>query len=130
MNETVQNIFEKAKTTAVAAGKVTGQALDNIGKKMGEQIEIIKTDKQISDSTKEIDDLYQQIGRLVYSVHLNPDGDTEEIDALLPQLDEKHTQAQALQARLDEAKQLKTCPQCDQKLQQQDSFCRYCGKAV
>ena len=131
MNEKVQSVFENVKTTALAAGQVAGQTLDSAGKKFNKQVEIVRANNQISDLNKNADDLCLEIGRLVYSAHIDPESDPKEkVDELLGKLDEKYGQIRDLQNRVNDTREGKTCPGCSKSLDVNDDFCRFCGKAL
>lgn len=130
MNETVNTLFEKVKTTAKTAGRVTGQALDQAGKKAGEQLEIVKLNLQISDCEKTIETKLQTIGRLVFDAHLDPNTDTEYVDSILADVDELYAEIRDITVRIADLKQVCICPQCNKTLSKEDKYCRHCGKEL
>lgn len=119
MNYFFDNFVDKAYSVVDAASKKTGEMVELSKYKM----EAIKTNNQIEK-------LYEQLGKAVYSTIKSSyqndelvDGITEEIDELLMRLD-------ALNEKISEMKKMTRCPACGAKNQPENYFCSRCGSRL
>lgn len=119
MNTFFDEVVEKARIVADAAGKKTG--------------ELVELSKYKIDSIRinnDIEKLYRQLGQAVYSMvkggydnHDLVEGLTEEIDELLLHLD-------IINEKLGEMKQLSYCPACGAKNSRENFYCTRCGSRL
>lgn len=130
MNETVQSILEKVKSAAEQAGQLAGQTLDQAKSIVNEIVDISKMNGQIRELEQKCESIMTSLGAIVYAAYLDPATDTEEIDELLCRLKTHKDDIAALKAAIDERKQIKSCPGCDNTVDKDDVFCRFCGKAL
>ncbi len=130
MSDTVKNFIGKVKSTAAVAGEAAGRTLDSAGKKAGELWEITRLNLQAAELNGDIGKLMQRMGELVYSAHLDPNADTDSVDEMLAEVDEKKKAIKDINDRVAELKQLKICPRCELTLNREDRFCRKCGESL
>lgn len=104
--------------------------VDAAAKKTGEVVEISKYKMEAIKINNEIEKLYTQLGRTVYSTikanYENDDlidGMTEEIDELLMRLD-------AVNEKIGEMKKMSRCPACGAKNAQDNYYCARCGERL
>ena len=77
----------------------------------------------------EIDELYRDLGKLIYAAHADPEADTQTVSGLLEQVDVKKAEVDALTEKLKELRASVICPnkQCAARCGKDDRFCRRCG---
>lgn len=127
MNDTVKELLGKVKATAGKAGEAAGRTLDQAGKKAGELWEITRLNLQMADLQRDIDEVLRKIGKIVYSAHLDPNANTEEVEGMLTLLDGMKSEMSDIRQRIKELRQIKACPSCEKKLNKEDAYCRHCG---
>ena len=123
----VNELFEKVKEGAQTAGEFAARTATQAGKKAGEMFNTSKHQITIFDIKNDINDLYKEIGALVYATHKNGDENSEQIDEKLNAIDEKMERIEELKTLIDEIKDAKSCPSCGARMGKDDEFCRKCG---
>ena len=131
MDKKMNNFFEKAKVSAElfanCTGKVAAQAATTASKTASDVMEATKLNLQIFDLNTEIEILYKEIGKIVYTVHTGAEGDHDDMEIKLELIDEKLEKIAALRERLATMKTSVTCPNCGKECSHNDTFCSCCG---
>ncbi len=131
MEQNVRTLMSKVRSSAELIGDKTGKAYklaaDNAGKKAADMLTSTKLNLKILEANSEIDQLYQEIGRMVYDAHQGIESDSEELDTKLALIDEKNGEIADLRARLRSLKAESICPNCGRECRHSDTFCRHCG---
>jgi len=132
MDDKIKSILKAVKATAVAAGQAAGRAAEATGKKAGEVVEQTKLNLHIIDLESEINDLYKDIGRLVYASKNDTVIDTSEIEEKILRIDEKREEIEQARAKIDMLKRTRKCPNpdCGRKCSKEDKFCPSCGAVL
>lgn len=132
MDDKIKSIISAVKATAVAAGQAAGRAAEATGKKAGEVVEQTKLNLHIIDLESEINDLYKEIGRLVYASKNETGIDTSEIEAKIFRIDELREEIEQTRAKIDVLKRTRKCPNpdCGRKCSKEDKFCSSCGAVL
>lgn len=125
------NFFEKAKVSAEILSARTGvtaaKAADAAGKTAVNMLNATKLNLQIFDLNTEIEILYKEIGKMVYSVHLGNEEDQNALHVKLQLIDEKLSKIGELQAQLNAQRAAAFCPNCGKQCRKDDTFCSHCG---
>lgn len=132
MEDRVKELFTKVKHTAAAAGKAAAEVCKNAGERAGDLVENTKINLQIFDLNHDLDELYRDLGKLVYAAHADPEADTQAVNGLLEQVDAKKAEVDALGEKLKDLRSLVICPnkQCAARCGKDDKFCRRCGTKI
>ena len=84
---------------------------------------------KINELKENVEDLYIEIGKTVYS-ELKEGKNVEEEDILnkCNEISEKNDEISKLKEKLLTLKKMKTCPHCGAKIDKDDLYCSKCGK--
>jgi len=125
------NFFEKAKVSAEILSARTGvtaaKAADAAGKTAVNMLNATKLNLQIFDLNTEVEILYKEIGKMVYSVHIGNEEDQATLQIKLQLIDEKLQKMGELQAQLSAERSTQFCPNCGKQCRKDDTFCSHCG---
>ena len=116
----MSNTFEDVKKTLQSAA---GKAV----KKTGEIYETTKLSLNISAVNSDIDELYKQIGKSVYTHYTDDDFSIDDISALCEAVDAKKNELSELQVKMAELKNASLCPECGATVSNDSAFCAKCG---
>lgn len=116
---------------------------NNLGKKASEAYKVTadKTSKiaketklrmQVADYKSQINDLYKEIGEVVYKKHSE-----DSKNSITKELEEKCTKIDELTAQIDanlkeclKLKDKRTCPKCNSEVDKNVQFCPNCGEKL
>lgn len=116
---------------------------NNLGKKASEAYKVTadKTSKiaketklrmQVADYKSQINDLYKEIGEVVYKKHSE-----DSKNSITKELEEKCTKIDELSAQIDanlkeclKLKDKRTCPKCNSEVDKNVQFCPNCGEKL
>ena len=119
--------FEKVSDFAKdAATKTAGIVKD----KSGEIYEITKLSIAISDAESKIDKLFKNVGILTYRDYENGFELSDDITALLKDVDDKFKDIEVMKAKIGEIKSTKVCPKCNASNAKSANFCQNCGEIL
>ena len=127
MNDRIRNIFEKVYSGASVAGEIATKTAELAGEKAKDAYNSSKINLKIFDLKTDIDILYKDIGKLIYSAHKNEDSSVEEIDKRLEAIDERMERIEMLRAELSKKGETKICEECGKENPQDSAFCLKCG---
>ena len=116
------DFFEKLNKKATEAYQATKEKATTLS-------EELKIKGKISDLKEKIEDLYIEIGKTVYTEL--KDGKTVAEEEILKKCDEisqTHDEISKLKDRILDIKKMRTCVQCNAKINKNDLFCPKCGK--
>lgn len=132
MDEKIKNIISAVKTTAVAAGQAAGRAAEATGKKAEEVVEQTKLNLRIVNLESEINDVYREIGKLIYASRSEAGIEPSAIEEKIVLIDEKREEIEDTRAKLDFLKKTKKCPNpdCGKRCAKEDKFCASCGAVL
>ena len=130
MNEAINDVVEKIKSTAATAGAVAEKAAEATAKKTAELVKLSKINLRMFELNREIEDLFEKIGRVVYAAHLNPEADTGGLDEILALIDEKSTELEELRNRAIELKNGVSCGKCGVMVDKKYKYCPHCGAEI
>lgn len=116
MSTTFEDILNKAKDAAQAAGKKTGDFID-----------ITKMKMEISKLEKEMGTTYEGLGRLTYDAKKGGEESADLMDSCVEHIDELTGQVQKLREKVAEAQNAVRCSACGTLNDQDAHFCKKCG---
>ncbi len=102
-------------------------AVNAVGKKAGEMVDISKLRLSATEITREISNQFEEIGRMIYEAkkaETNPD---ESIAAKTAVIDELYEQLDAVHDKLDELKKSVKCETCGTRCAKGTVYCPKCG---
>ena len=117
--------FDKLGKKASEAYKVTADKTSKIAKET-------KLRMQVADYKSQINDLYKEIGEVVYKKHSE-----DSKNSITKELEEKCTKIDELTAQIDanlkeclKLKDKRTCPKCNSEVDKNVQFCPNCGEKL
>ncbi|MGN1015242.1 MAG: zinc ribbon domain-containing protein [Butyricicoccus sp.] len=116
-----------AEILADKTGKAANHAADVAGKKAGTMVESTKLNLQIFDLNSEIDEMYKEIGKMIYDTHLGLQADRDELEHKLALIDEKRQIVEEIRCKLQDLRTVNQCPNCGKECSRDDAFCSGCG---
>lgn len=119
--------FEKVSDFAKDAATKTARIAKD---KSGEIYEITKLSIAISEAESKIDKLFKNVGILTYRDYENGFELSEDITALLKDVDGKFKEIEEMKAKINEIKSVKTCPKCNASNAKSANFCQNCGEIL
>jgi rubrerythrin len=128
MNPQLNELMDKIKSKAVTAGAVAAKAAEASVKKAGEIYKITKLNIKAIDLESEIDDLFQEIGGIVYAAHKDAEADTSVIDGLLAEIDSKKVKVRELREEENNLRSGQVCAKCGAATDKKNLFCPMCGE--
>ncbi len=127
MKERIQAVWEKICSGASITGDLAKQTAGTAGKKATEVYNASKINLKIFDLKTDIDILYKEIGKSVYSKYKDETAETEDVDEILALIDERNQQIEELQKELDAVRSTKKCTACGKASKKNVAFCASCG---
>ena len=102
-------------------------AVNAVGKKAGEMVDISKLRLSATEITREISNQFEEIGRMVYETKKEEKDNQEAIDAKMAAIDELYEQLDAVNDKLDELKKTIKCEKCGTRSGKGTIYCPKCG---
>lgn len=134
MDQRVNDLFGKIRTSAEnlvdRTEEAASRAADVAGRKASGVVESTKLNLKIFDLNSDMDQIYREIGKMLYDTHLGEQVDQEMVQEKLSQLDEKHEEIERLRAKLNSLKTVHKCPVCGKECKPDDAFCSECGSQL
>ncbi len=115
----IEDIFDRAKQVADAAGKKTS-----------ELVGISKLKLSAMQLGNEIRELYRKLGGAVYSMTKADYENPELVAALVEEIDEKREALQKLRDQIAMLQKAKACPCCQTKNHKDAAYCQRCGSKL
>ncbi|HHW46046.1 MAG TPA: zinc ribbon domain-containing protein [Clostridiales bacterium] len=106
------------------------EVFDIAGRKTGEVIEIQKLKVNAASLNHQIAKDYETLGRLWYDIHKANSGNTESLEVLCKEIEQKLEKLKKLEAKIALAKNGKLCVSCGHVNQSDAFFCSKCGKEL
>jgi len=127
MDDRVRELLERIRSGALAAADTAGDAARAAGRRAGQMADVAKLNVQLFDLNCDIDEVMQQLGRLMYDTHLGQLPPGESVPELLAKADELIARREELQDRIAALRQSRICPACGGTCGREDKFCKRCG---
>ena len=116
----MSNTFDDVKKTLQSAA-------NKAVKKTGEIYEYTKLSLNVSGIKNDIDELYKQIGKSVYTHYKDDDFSIDDISSLCEAIEKKNEEIEGIQSKLAELKNVTLCPECGAAVSADSTFCAKCG---
>jgi DNA repair exonuclease SbcCD ATPase subunit len=127
MNNLLRKMRHSAENLADRTEEAASHAVDLAGRTASDVVESTKLNKKIFDLNSDIDQLYLEIGKMLYDTHQGKAIEQDIVQEKLTQLDEKHEEIAALREKLSRRRRGKTCPVCGKECKADSTFCSECG---
>lgn len=115
----IENALQKASETALLAGKKANEAYSSAKIKM-----------EIAEKKNCLKNLYRELGEITYKGYKNADGDVNEIEDKIAEIDIVSEQIAELEKECGKMKNLIVCPSCNEKIDEKSRFCPNCGEEI
>lgn len=116
------DFFDKLSKKASETYKMTKEKTTQIS---GE----LKLKNKINEAKEEIEKIYSEIGKLVYTAHKNGEAVSEdEVTAKCEEIARKEEEIEKAQVEILSLKKIKKCVNCGAELNENDEFCSKCGQ--
>ena len=115
-------------TTFDDVKKVLQKTGDKVVKKTSEVYEYTKLSIAMSGLKNDIDQLYQQIGKSVYSHYTDDDFSIDDISGLCEAVELKNEEIAKIQEKIQQLKNVKICGNCGASSSEESMFCAKCGQ--
>lgn len=127
MEQKAMNLMSRIKASSEVLTDRTVKAANVATKKATTVVESTKLNLRIFDLNSEMDQLYKELGRMLYDTHCGIEVDQEEIQVKLSLIDEKREAVSEIRAKLQSLKASSQCPNCGKQCASGDVFCSGCG---
>lgn len=117
------DFFEKLKKTVV---KATKKAAD----KSTDLVEITKIKFALSEKEGEVDNLYKEIGKAVYSSFKSGDDPEEVLSTNCEKITSLKEEITELRDKLRDYKNIKLCKSCGKEIPSDSDYCNKCGEKL
>ncbi len=104
MSNKTEDLLNKVKAKAVAAGQVAAHAADVTAKKAEKLMENTKLNFKLYELKGEADGFLRKVGAIVYSAHIGEEANQEDLDDLMAVLDEKYAEIDEVKEKIAENK--------------------------
>ncbi|SNS07509.1 Dor1-like family protein [Anaerovirgula multivorans] len=111
--------------------KAISQSMNEISKKSSEIIEVNKMNLSINKREKEIQELYEELGRHVYE-HLQGGNYINKLDleSYISRIEFLKRDIETLEKLVLSIQKIKHCPRCEVEFNEDISYCPLCGKYI
>ncbi|HAZ36226.1 MAG TPA: zinc-ribbon domain-containing protein [Clostridiaceae bacterium] len=126
----IDEFNKKVSDLASTAGKKVSEAAQTAAKKSSDFMEISKLNKSISNEEETIQKLMTELGRELYEKYLKDelcDGSLKETCSWI-KIHEQNIEE--YKQKINEFKNIKTCPNCGEKFDTDVEFCTKCGSKL
>lgn len=130
MDDRVKELLDRVRDTAVTVSGAAGATARRAGKCAGQMVDVAKLNMKIFDLKTDVNGLLRDVGQLVYDTHRGAEPGPGSVEALLAELDEKHTSIEELKERGAVLKSARPCPACGAVCGREDKFCKDCGAVL
>ncbi|MCI6256168.1 MAG: zinc ribbon domain-containing protein [Clostridiales bacterium] len=130
MDDRLEELLDRAKTAAAAAGKTAGATARYAGEKAGGLVEVSRQKVRAFELESEIKGLLRQVGESVYHTLSTGESREEKLEELTECLDEKHAALEQVKDEISRLRDEKECPACGASCGRDDRYCRACGAAL
>ena len=115
----IDELLNKAKAVANAAGKKTG-----------EMVEVSKLKLQVVQLNSDVEKVFKRIGELTYSHFRNNTDTNREIEDAMAEIDKMYQEIESLNIKINSAQQMIKCANCGAANSVDAMFCSRCGKSL
>lgn len=102
--------------------------MGDVGKKMGEMVEVTKLNASISNEEDKIKKLYIEIGKKIYAKFTAGEQAADDLAEELNAIKAGIESIESLKVKILQAKNMKQCVKCRAELEMSVTFCPNCGE--
>lgn len=125
----MSDFFDLVKNYAAKAKDETAKVAKTIWGKTGEFVDQTKLSMAITDAQRKIDDMYKQIGRLVYGDYKDGDEFATEVNECCEKIVSMEEEIASLKNEMSKLKDLVVC-RCGQHNDKNAIYCSRCGEKL
>ena len=110
-------------------GDIANKTYKSASQKTGEIAKEAKLKMKMNENKGKINDLYEEIGKIVYQKHINSEEVKikEDLDTYCSQIDEISKEQEKLQEELLALKNKRICENCYTEIELNVKYCPHCG---
>jgi len=110
-------------------GNIANKTYKTASKKTGELAQEAKTKFKMNENKSKINDLYEEIGKIVYQKHIHGEEVKigEDLNAYCKQIDELSKEIEKYQEEVLALKNKRICENCYTEIELQAKYCPHCG---
>lgn len=101
--------------------------VNKVGEKTNDVCDIAKLNALKGRIKKDAYNVYEELGRKYYSLYRKGDIELADFTEELEELDDLHAQYDNVLKQIEDAKNVKRCPVCNSKQNNDNTFCAECG---
>ena len=120
-------LINKVKASATVAGEYASKKAAKIGEKTSDAFNAGKLNVKLFDLNTDMDVIYKEIGKIIYTSHAGEDTEAEALEAKLSQADEKMAEITEIKEQIAKLSTSKKCPSCGKECEHDAAFCSKCG---
>lgn len=110
-------------------GDIASKTYKNASQKTGEIAKEAKIKMKMSENKSKINDLYEDIGKIVYQKHIHGEEVKieEDVNAYCKQIDELSKEIEKYQEEVLSLKNKRICENCYAEIELKSKYCPHCG---
>ena len=110
-------------------GNIANKTYKSASQKTGEIAKEAKIKLKISETKSKINDLYEEIGKIVYQKHIHGEEVKieEDVNSYCSQIDELAKEIEKYQEEILTLKNKRICENCYTEIELQSKYCPHCG---
>lgn len=110
-------------------GDIASKTYKNASQKTGEIAKEAKIKMKMSENKSKINDLYEEIGKIVYQKHIHGEEVKieEDLNAYCKQIDEISKEIEKYQEEVLSLKNKRICENCYAEIELKSKYCPHCG---
>ena len=120
--------MKKVEKTAKKIGETATDTYNVVVDKSGKMIEDTKSKIAISEKENQIEDIYMEIGKIVYDMYQQGEDVGERFKTEVEKIDTLKKEIAEINIKILANKGLKTCNECGKIISVDNHFCPNCGK--
>ena len=113
-------------------GNIANKTYKSASKKTGEIAKEAKIKMKMNENKSKINDLYEEIGKIVYQKHIHGEEVKiqEDLNTYCNQIDELSKEIEKYQEEVLALKNKRICENCYVEIDLQSKYCPHCGKEI
>ena len=126
----MDEIFDRIKDTAAKARENAERIAKEVAKRTSKAITQTKLSFAVNEAENKIKDVYTEIGKALYTMHLNGENTNDSFAASFEQLDKLNEDLELINAKLAELKNSVKCDECGAYNENDAEYCAKCGSQL
>ena len=126
----MDEIFDRIKDTASKARENAEKIAKEVAKRTSKAITYTKLSFAVNEAETKIKDVYTEIGKALYTMHLDGTDKYDTFAASFEQLDKLNEELEIINAKIAELKNSVKCSECGAYNTNDAEFCIKCGSHI